>query len=89
MKKLLVDAAEGADTLGVSERNFHELRKVPGFPAPVAGLGKRMIRWRMAELEAWVAALPAAAATVEPPQLKRGKAAKVAPAWAPVPAAAK
>lgn len=88
MRKLLVDAAEAAEAVGVSERNFHELRKLSGFPPPVAGLGKRMIRWRMAELEAWVAALPAAAARGEPPQLVRGKAMKTAPAWAPVPAEA-
>lgn len=84
MRKLLVDAADAAELLGRSERTFHELRKQVGFPAPVGGLGKRMVRWRTADLEAWVAALPAATATAEPTQLKAGKARK-APAWAPVP----
>jgi predicted DNA-binding transcriptional regulator AlpA len=85
MNKLLVDAADAAALLGRSERTFHELRKQAGFPGPVGGLGKRMVRWRLADLEAWVASLPPLAATAEPPQLRAGKARK--PAWAPLPEA--
>lgn len=83
--QLLVDAAQAATLIGVSERTFHTFRRKPGFPAPVDGLGPRLIRWRRADLEAWVAGLPAAQAAGEPPQLRRGKANKPAPAWAPVP----
>lgn len=38
-------------------RAFDELRKQPGFPKPVA-LSPRNLRWRRADLDAWVDALP-------------------------------
>jgi predicted DNA-binding transcriptional regulator AlpA len=51
MQKLLADVHESASLIDVGERKFHELRKQPGFPAPVA-LGQRCLRWRVAELQA-------------------------------------
>lgn len=35
----LVSAAEIADELGVSRQRVHQLRKLPGFPAPLVELG--------------------------------------------------
>lgn len=82
---LLVDAIEGAALLKVSERTFHTLRRSETFPRPVEGLGPRTVRWRRADLEAWVSGLPSTeAARSEPQQLARGKAAKRGPAWSPL-----
>jgi predicted DNA-binding transcriptional regulator AlpA len=89
---LLIDAAGGAELLGVSERQFHNLRKREDFPKAVDGLGSRTVRWRVADLQAWVDRLPSAAAVAaEPAQLRRGKASRrqQGPTWAPVPVATK
>ena len=72
-ERLLVDAREGAAILDVCLRQFHALR--PQLPAPVV-LGARSVRWRVAELRAWVSVLPAAQTLPEPAQLKAGKAAR-------------
>jgi predicted DNA-binding transcriptional regulator AlpA len=65
-ERLLVSAAEAAHFLGVSLRKFQQLRKT--LPEPVL-LGARVVRWRRADLVAWVAALGTAGARSEPPQL--------------------
>jgi hypothetical protein len=70
---LLADARDSAVILDVCLRQFHALR--PKLPAPVV-LGVRSVRWRVAELRAFVECLPAAPALPEPPQLKAGKAAR-------------
>jgi predicted DNA-binding transcriptional regulator AlpA len=71
---LLLSATEAATLLGMSERQFHKLR--PRLPAPIV-LGPRQVRWRRADLSAWVLALAAAEAPrPEPSQLRAGKARK-------------
>lgn len=57
VRALLLDAAEAAQYLGVSERKFHDMRGTEGFPAAVS-LGARSVRWRTADLEAYVQSLP-------------------------------
>jgi predicted DNA-binding transcriptional regulator AlpA len=72
----VVDAVRGAQLLGVSERSFHELRRRPEFPAPIALFGTRTRRWRVADLLEWLANVPSAATQPSPPQLLAGKARK-------------
>jgi predicted DNA-binding transcriptional regulator AlpA len=68
---LLLTAAQAADLLGMSERQFHKLR--PGLPAPVV-LGPRHVRWRRSDLSAWVLGLtPTEGLRPEPTQLRAGK----------------
>ncbi len=72
---LLIDAPEGARLLGISERSFHNLRKRDDFPRPVTGLlASRIVRWRRANIEAFVANLPTAPVALEEPEcLARGR----------------
>ncbi len=49
----LVDAEKAAQFFDVSERLFHKLRKDPRFPKAIV-LGKRCVRWRVADLESYV-----------------------------------
>jgi predicted DNA-binding transcriptional regulator AlpA len=72
-------AAETADYLNMSERFFQgTVRKKPRFPPPIDYSGNRtMLRWRRADLDAWLASLPAVAEpAAEPPQLAAGKTAR-------------
>ncbi len=71
--KLLVSAVEAADSLGVSERKFHELRKDPAFPKPVSLGGPRCLRWRTDQLGSWAHSLPVAAPAPFPEHLLTGK----------------
>lgn len=66
--KLLIDARECATLIGCSVRKFHQLRGHAGFPAPVS-LGQRSVRWRAADIVAFVDALPIKVDRVEPRQL--------------------
>ncbi|MBC7480712.1 MAG: hypothetical protein H7337_02070 [Rhizobacter sp.] len=68
--RLLLSATEAADLLGMSLRKFHLTR--PALPAPVV-IGPRHVRWRRADLTAWVVGLAAAGDRAEPAQLTAGK----------------
>jgi predicted DNA-binding transcriptional regulator AlpA len=70
--RVMVSAVHAAEMFGVSERKFHELRHRTGFPAPV-DLGPRCKRWRVAELEQYMAALPATCPAPAPEHLMRGR----------------
>lgn len=71
---LSVDAVRGAVLLGISERAFHELRKRPDFPRPVALFGPRRPRWRTADLYKWLTTLPTIDSNErEPARLARGR----------------
>lgn len=72
VRQLLASAIEGAQILGISERLFHQRRHDPGFPAAVQ-LGPRCKRWRVLDLEQYVASLPAAAPSSEPLQLVQAR----------------
>jgi predicted DNA-binding transcriptional regulator AlpA len=73
-ERLLLSAPEAASMLGMSVRRFHQLRQ--SLPQPVV-LGARHVRWRRAELVAWVECLPAnEQARPEPAQLQAGRAAR-------------
>jgi predicted DNA-binding transcriptional regulator AlpA len=75
---LLLSAPESAAKLGMSVRRFHQLR--PSLPQPVV-LGPRHVRWRLADLVAWVEGLSAnSEVRSEPPQLQAGRAARKASA---------
>lgn len=74
--RILVDAREGADLFGVSERAWAALIKTPGFPA-ARSLGPRSTRWLRSELEAYAATLPVVQRD-EPPQLAAARAARAA-----------
>lgn len=70
LPSLLVTFDEAAQLLGISAdtiRHWHAGDECPpeGFPPPVP-LGGRMRRWRRADLEAFVAALPAAPSAIPP-----------------------
>lgn len=69
---LLLSAKQGAALLQTSDRGFHYLRKDPAFPAPVV-IGKRSVRWRVADLAAYVAAMPTVRKLPEPPQLANSR----------------
>lgn len=72
----LLDASTAARAIfSCSERQFYKLRQREGFPAPVM-LGPRIVRYRRAELEAFVDTLVAPSANQEPEQLAAGKARK-------------
>jgi len=70
---ILVDAAEGARLLRISERRFHELRREPGFPAAVC-LGVRTVRWLREELADYARSLPRVGVLNEPAQLQSRRA---------------
>jgi len=67
-----VDFAGAALVLGVSERQFYELRKREGFPR-ARWLSERVSRYLVSELVAWLAEQPACRDVAEPPQLARGR----------------
>ena len=67
-----VDVAGAALVLGVSERQFYELRKRDGFPR-ARWLSERVSRYLVSELVAWLAEQPACRDVAEPPQLARGR----------------
>lgn len=74
--KIMVSAVEGARiAFSTSERNFHEMRKRPGFPKPVV-LGPRCIRWFLNELEGYARSLPRKDRSLEPDQLFRSRSQK-------------
>ena len=55
---LLLTAVAAGRLLGVGPTRFYELRREPGFPAPVGLPGqKAAVRYRRSDLEAWVASL--------------------------------
>lgn len=71
--KFLLTAAEGAELLGISERVFHNRRRVdPAFPA-ARSLGPRSVRFVRSEIESYAAHLPAVR-TNEPRQLAAARA---------------
>lgn len=64
---LLLEIKQIADLLNLSLFKVNELRRTdPNFPAPVR-LGPRSTRYRRSDVEAYVAALPAAAPLMPPP----------------------
>ena len=67
-----VDVAGAALVLGVSERQFYELRKREGFPR-ARWLSERVSRYLVSELVAWLAEQPPCRDAAEPPQLARGR----------------
>lgn len=57
MKALLVPIEAAAHRLGIGVTTFRELsREEPSFPKPVR-LGARIVRWRLEDLDSWVAHL--------------------------------
>jgi predicted DNA-binding transcriptional regulator AlpA len=74
--KLLLSAPEAAAMLGMGIRWFHEKR--PELPLPVQLGPTSHVRWRRADLEAYVASLAPAPAHEEPPELRAGKLKKAA-----------
>lgn len=79
MTPLLINVNEAAALLGVARRTVYELRARPDFPKPIA-LARRAVRYRVADLEAWIATQAGIVNAPEPATLKAGKAAKRAPA---------
>jgi predicted DNA-binding transcriptional regulator AlpA len=67
-----VDVVGAALVLGISERQFYELRKREGFPK-ARRLSARVSRYLVSELVAWLAEQPVCAAVAEPEQLARGR----------------
>ena len=67
-----VDVAGAALVLGISERQFYELRKREGFPT-ARWLSERVSRYLVSELIGWLAEQPACRDVAEPPQLARGR----------------
>jgi len=67
-----VDVVGAALVLGISERQFYELRKREGFPK-ARWLSERVSRYLVSELVAWLAEQPVCAAAAEPAQLARGR----------------
>lgn len=72
MTRMLLSAIEAAQTLGISERLFHELRHTDRFPAPVR-LSERCVRWRHDDLAKYIEALPTAVPRPEPAHLRRAR----------------
>jgi predicted DNA-binding transcriptional regulator AlpA len=86
LSPLLLTIDEVAALLGVSRRTAYELRgREPHFPrALVLGAGGRSVRYRLADVEAFVAGLGAESAPPrEPQQLAAGKARRRTPAGGP------
>lgn len=67
-----VDVAGAALVLGVSERQFYELRKREDFPR-ARRLSERVSRYLVSELLAWLTEQPLSDDRAEPPQLARGR----------------
>lgn len=70
MTRMLLSAIEAAQTLGISERLFHELRHTDRFPAPVL-LSERCVRWRHDDLAKYIEALPTVGPRPAPVHLRR------------------
>lgn len=71
--RLLLTEVQAAAALGVSERKFASLRKLPWFPKPVF-LGPRTLRWSVEELRKAVADMPREAASrAEPSELAEAR----------------
>lgn len=75
MTPLLIDTNQAAVLLGVARRTVYELRTRPDFPKPIA-LARRAVRYRVADLERWIAAQAGIVNAPEPERLRVGKAAK-------------
>lgn len=73
---ILLSAAGAARLCSVSLRQFHNKRKVPGFPAPIL-LGPRSARWIRSELQSYLISLPRGEAQ-EPAPLSAARAARAA-----------
>ena len=69
---ILLDARQAAVFLGVSLRTLYALRAAGKLPMPVL-LGERTVRYRRADLIAYVEGLQASATLPEPAQLVKGK----------------
>ncbi|MBW7866588.1 MAG: helix-turn-helix domain-containing protein [Candidatus Hydrogenedentes bacterium] len=54
--KQLLTAAEVAETLGVGQRSVFRWRDMGSICPPVKVAGSAALRWRRADIEAWVAA---------------------------------
>lgn len=83
--QVALSAAQAAQFLNVSERQFHKLRLNPAFPS-ARFIGTRK-RWVAEELVAYIKALPAAQKQAEPEQLRQSRKRHFEPkpeAW-PVP----
>lgn len=65
-------AIDAAAALGVSESQFHKLRRRPDFPRPRL-ITPRQPRWLVSELATWLESQPASAKAAEPKQLQRGR----------------
>ncbi len=50
---LLINARQAAEQLHISERSFTRLVERGEAPAPIRL--SRLVRWRVAEIEAWIA----------------------------------
>lgn len=72
-----LSAAQAAQFLNISERQFHQLRHDPEFPRARA-IGTRN-RWVSEELIAYLKALPPALKRAEPYQLRQSKKRRVEP----------
>lgn len=86
MQKLLLSIDEVAAALGVGRRTAYTLRTDdPAFPRPVP-LAARVVKYRAADVLAYVERLTSRAPTVEPDQLKTGRDAYIQagrPGWKP------
>ncbi len=69
---LLLVAKDAAAFLGISLRKLYELRSTGELPPPVR-LSERIVRYRRADLEAYVESLASDSAIPEPAQLVAGK----------------
>ena len=72
MNRILLSTLEAAETLGISQRLFNELRHTAGFPKPVQ-LSQRCIRWVHEDLSKFVDDLPRVALGPEPEHLRRSR----------------
>jgi predicted DNA-binding transcriptional regulator AlpA len=54
--ELLIDSNGVAKMLNVSKRHVERMAQLGDLPPPVR-LGKRIVRWRVAEIQDWVANL--------------------------------
>jgi len=72
---LIVPALDAARALSISERKFHSLRRTPGFPQGIS-LGERCLRFRVADLEAWLQSQPTVATGPEPERIRLARDAR-------------
>ena len=73
--QMLLNAAQAAALMGISERTFHQWRKTGLLPPGVA-ISPGRVRWARADLESAIAAAPRKLEVVEPARLIVGKAAR-------------